>query len=374
MPYIPILDVRQGIVHIIGPELGLSLPGTTIVCGDSHTSTHGAMGALAFGIGTSEVEHVMATQTLLQQPAKNMQVRVDGTLGFGCSAKDIVLAIIGKIGTAGGTGHVIEYTGEAIRALDMAGRMTVSNMSIEAGARAGLIAPDETTFAYIKGREFAPKGEALEQAVAYWRTLPTRSAARMYDTTVVLNAARDRADGHLGHDARRGGAGDRRGARSRRMCADEGQRAQMQRMLEYMALTPGQKLTDVPIDVVFIGSCTNGRIEDIRAAAAVAKGRKVARRRAGAGGAGLRPGEAAGGAGGAGPHPAGGRVRVARSVLLDVPRDEPGQADAGPALRQHVEPQFRGAAGAGRAHASGVAGDGRRRGGDRAAGRRAAVG
>ena len=154
----------------------------------SHTSTHGAMGALAFGIGTSEVEHVMATQTLLQQPAKNMEMRVDGTLGFGCSGKDIVLAIIGKIGTAGGTGHVIEYTGEAIRALDMAGRMTVSNMSIEAGARAGLIAPDETTFAYIKGREYAPKGEAWEQAVAYWRTLPTDAGAH-YDTTVVLNAA-----------------------------------------------------------------------------------------------------------------------------------------------------------------------------------------
>ncbi|HLJ06158.1 MAG TPA: aconitase family protein, partial [Acetobacteraceae bacterium] len=188
VPYIPILDVRQGIVHIIGPELGLSLPGTTIVCGDSHTSTHGAMGALAFGIGTSEVEHVMATQTLLQQPAKNMEIRVDGTLGFGCSGKDIVLAIIGKIGTAGGTGHVIEYTGEAIRALDMAGRMTVSNMSIEAGARAGLVAPDETTFAYVKGREFAPKGEAWEQAVAYWRTLPSDPGAA-YDARVVLNTA-----------------------------------------------------------------------------------------------------------------------------------------------------------------------------------------
>src|SRR6202142_2028534 len=188
VPYIPILDVRQGIVHIIGPEMGLSLPGTTIVCGDSHTSTHGAMGALAFGIGTSEVEHVMATQTLLQNPAKNMQIDVSGTLGFGCSAKDIVLAIIGKITTAGGTGHVIEYTGEAIRALDMAGRMTGSNMTIEAGARAGLIAPDETTFAYVKGRDFAPKGEAWDQAVAYWRTLPSDPGA-VFDATVVLNTA-----------------------------------------------------------------------------------------------------------------------------------------------------------------------------------------
>src|SRR6516162_4165052 len=175
VPYIPILDMRQGIVHIIGPELGISLPGTTIVCGDSHTSTHGALGALAFGIGTSEVEHVMATQTLLQRPAKNMEVRVDGTLGFGCSGKDIVLAIIGKIGTAGGTGHVIEYTGEAIRALDMAGRMTVSNMTIEAGARAGLIAPDETTFAWLKGRERASRN--FDAAVARWRALATDSGA-----------------------------------------------------------------------------------------------------------------------------------------------------------------------------------------------------
>ena len=275
VPYIPILDVRQGIVHIIGPELGISLPGTTIVCGDSHTSTHGAMGALAFGIGTSEVEHVMATQTLLQQPAKNMQVRVDGTLGFGCSGKDIVLAIIGKIGTAGGTGHVIEYTGEAIRALDMAGRMTVSNMTIEAGARAGLIAPDETTFAYIKGREYAPKGEAWEQAVAYWRTLPTDPGAH-YDTTVVLNAADIAPMVTWGTNPGAVRAGDRRGARSVRVSRTRASATQMQRMLEYMALKPGQKLADVPIDVVFIGSCTNGRIEDIRAAAAVAKGRRVA--------------------------------------------------------------------------------------------------
>ncbi len=188
VPYVPILDVRQGIVHIIGPELGLSLPGTTIVCGDSHTSTHGALGALAFGIGTSEVEHVMATQTLLQNPAKNMQIDVSGTLGFGCSAKDIVLAIIGKITTAGGNGHVIEYTGDTIRALDMAGRCTVSNMSIEAGARAGLIAPDQITFDYIKGREFAPKGEAFEQAVAYWKTLPTDRGAH-YDTIVRMTTA-----------------------------------------------------------------------------------------------------------------------------------------------------------------------------------------
>ncbi len=274
VPYIPILDVRQGIVHIIGPELGLSLPGTTIVCGDSHTSTHGALGGLAFGIGTSEVEHVLATQTLLQSPAKNMQIEVTGTLGFGCSAKDIVLAIIGKIGTAGGVGHVIEYTGEAIRALDMAGRMTVSNMTIEAGARAGLISPDEKTFDYIKGREFAPKGAAFEQAVAYWRTLPTDPGA-VYDTVVTLDA---------GTIAPMVTWGTNPGAvlpvtgvvPDPASVVDLDARAQMQRMLDYMALTPGQKLDGVPIDVVFIGSCTNGRIEDIRAAAIVAKGRKVA--------------------------------------------------------------------------------------------------
>ena len=274
VPYIPILDVRQGIVHIIGPELGISLPGTTIVCGDSHTSTHGALGALAFGIGTSEVEHVLATQTLLQKPAKNMEVRVDGTLGFGCSAKDIVLAIIGRITTAGGTGHVIEYTGEAIRALDMAGRMTVSNMTIEAGARAGLIAPDETTFEYIKGREFAPKGAAWEQAVAYWRTLPTDAGAH-YDTRVVLNAADIAPMVTWGTNP--GAVAPVTGVVPNPADeADEGKRAQMQRMLEYMALKPGQRLADVPVDVVFIGSCTNGRIEDIRAAAQVAKGRRVA--------------------------------------------------------------------------------------------------
>ncbi|HYZ23396.1 MAG TPA: 3-isopropylmalate dehydratase large subunit [Rhodopila sp.] len=274
VPYIPILDKRQGIVHIIGPELGLSLPGTTIVCGDSHTSTHGALGALAFGIGTSEVEHVMATQTLLQRPAKNMKIEVTGTLGFGCSAKDIVLAIIGRITTAGGTGHVIEYCGDTIRALDIAGRLTISNMSIEAGARAGLIAPDQTTFDYIKGREFAPKGEAFEQAVAYWKTLPTDKGAH-FDKVVTLTTAEIAPMVTWGTTP--GAVVPVTGVVPNPDDEpDEGKRAQMQRMLEYMALQPGQKLQDVPVDVVFIGSCTNGRIEDIRAAAAVAKGRKVA--------------------------------------------------------------------------------------------------
>ncbi|MGG5822853.1 3-isopropylmalate dehydratase large subunit [Falsiroseomonas sp. HW251] len=274
VPYIPLTDKRQGIVHIIGPELGLSLPGMTLVCGDSHTSTHGAMGALAFGIGTSEVEHVMATQTLLQKPAKNMRVTVDGTLPLGCSAKDIVLAIIGKIGTAGGTGHVIEYAGEAIRALDMAGRMTVCNMSIEAGARAGMVAPDQTTFDYVKGRPFAPKGEAYDRAVAWWKTLPSDPGA-VFDREVRLDAGEIIPQLTWGTSPEdvlpiTGVIPDPADY------ADEARRAQVQRMIDYMGLTPGQRLQDLKVDVVFIGSCTNSRIEDIRAAAAIAKGRKVA--------------------------------------------------------------------------------------------------
>jgi 3-isopropylmalate/(R)-2-methylmalate dehydratase large subunit len=274
VPYFPVLDPRQGIVHIIGPEQGISLPGMTIVCGDSHTSTHGAMGALAFGIGTSEVEHVMATQTLLQKPAKNMLVRVDGTLAPGCTAKDIVLAIIAEIGTAGGNGHVIEYAGEAIRALDMAGRMTVCNMSIEAGARAGMIAPDATTFAYVRGKPFAPAGEALDRAIAWWSTLPTDEGA-VYDKTVVLDAAKIAPMVTWGTNPEAGlpvtGTVPDPAAEP-----DEAKRVQLARMLDYMGLTAGQKLTDLAVDVVFIGSCTNGRIEDIRAAAAIARGRHVA--------------------------------------------------------------------------------------------------
>jgi 3-isopropylmalate/(R)-2-methylmalate dehydratase large subunit len=274
VPYFPISDARQGIVHVIGPEQGISLPGMTIVCGDSHTSTHGAMGALAFGIGTSEVEHVLATQTLLQKPAKNMLVRVDGVLPPGCTGKDIVLAIIGKIGTAGGNGHVIEFAGSAIRDLDMAGRLSVCNMSIEAGARAGLIAPDETTFAYIKGRPYAPQGAGFDAAVAYWKTLPSDEGAQ-YDKIVVLDAAEIAPQVTWGTNPEAvipvtgivPNPADE---------ADETKRAQMERMLSYMALTPGQKIAGTPVDVVFIGSCTNSRIEDLRSAAAVAKGRHVA--------------------------------------------------------------------------------------------------
>ena len=274
IPFFPITDTRQGIVHIIGPEQGISLPGMTIVCGDSHTSTHGAMGALAFGIGTSEVEHVLATQTLLQKPAKNMLVEVEGVLGAGVTAKDVVLAIIGTIGTAGGTGHVIEYAGSTIRALDMAGRMTVCNMSIEAGARAGMIAPDDTTFAYIENRPFAPKGEAFDHAVNYWRTLPSDPGAH-YDKTVRLDAAAIAPMVSWGTSPE-AVLPITESVPDPATVADEAARAQTVRMLDYMALTPGTKLTDIPIDVVFIGSCTNGRIEDIRAAAAIVRGKRVA--------------------------------------------------------------------------------------------------
>ena len=274
IPYFAMSDVRQGIVHIIGPEQGLTQPGMTIVCGDSHTSTHGAFGALAFGIGTSEVEHVLATQTLIQRPAKNMRIAVDGALGFGVTAKDAILAIIGKIGTAGGTGHVIEYAGSAIRALSMEARMTVCNMSIEAGARAGLIAPDETAFEYIKGRPYAPKAGAYEQAVAYWKTLPTDAGAK-FDTEISLAAAEIAPQVTWGTSPQdvlpiTGEVPDPRQE------PDEGRRVAMERALAYMGLKPGTKLRDVAIDAVFIGSCTNARIEDLRAAAAVAKGRKVA--------------------------------------------------------------------------------------------------
>jgi 3-isopropylmalate/(R)-2-methylmalate dehydratase large subunit len=274
VPYIPLTDARQGIVHVIGPEQGLSLPGMTIVCGDSHTSTHGAMGALAFGIGTSEVEHVLATQTLLQKRAKNMRVTVDGTLPAGCTAKDIVLAVIGKIGTAGGNGHVIEFAGSAIRALDMAGRFSVCNMSIEGGARAGMIAPDQTTFDYVRGRPFAPQGEDFDRAVTWWQTLPSDEGA-VFDREVFLDAAEivpmvswgTSPEDVLPIDGR---------VPDPESGADEARRAQLRRMVEYMGLTPGQKLTELKVDVVFIGSCTNSRIEDMRAAAAIARGRQVA--------------------------------------------------------------------------------------------------
>ncbi|KQZ15008.1 MULTISPECIES: 3-isopropylmalate dehydratase large subunit [unclassified Mesorhizobium] len=266
-------DIRQGIVHIIGPEQGFTLPGMTIVCGDSHTSTHGAFGALAHGIGTSEVEHVLATQTLIQRKAKNMLVRVDGKLPEGVTAKDIILAIIGEIGTAGGTGYVIEYAGEAIRALSMEGRMTICNMSIEGGARAGLIAPDETTFAYVKDKPRAPKGEAWDKALEYWKTLTTDEGAH-FDKIVVLDAAALPPIvtwGSSPEDV----ASVQGVVPDPDEIADETKRNSKKRALDYMGLTAGTKITDIAVDRVFIGSCTNGRIEDLRAVAKVAEGRKV---------------------------------------------------------------------------------------------------
>jgi 3-isopropylmalate/(R)-2-methylmalate dehydratase large subunit len=274
LEYIPMMDIRQGIVHVIGPEQGFTLPGATIVCGDSHTATHGAFGALAFGIGTSEVEHVMGTQTLILRKAKNMLIQVDGALPSGVTAKDLILAIIARIGTAGGTGQVIEFRGSAFTNLSMEGRMTVCNMAIEAGARAGLIAPDQTTFDYVMGRPRAPKGAAFEQAVAYWKTLYSDQEA-VFDTEVVMDARLIEPYVTWGTSPETGlpisaKVPDPRDAR------DEDQRLSMERALDYMGLAAGTPLTEVKIDRVFIGSCTNSRIEDMRAAAAVAKGRKVA--------------------------------------------------------------------------------------------------
>ena len=274
VPIFEMNDVRQGIVHIIGPEQGFTLPGMTIVCGDSHTATHGAFGALAFGIGTSEVEHVLATQTLIQQPAKNMRISVDGALPLGVTAKDLILAIIGKIGTAGGTGHVIEYAGQAIRDLSMEGRMTVCNMSIEGGARAGLIAPDETTYDYVKGRPMAPKAGAWEQAVAAWQELPSDEGAR-YDREVTL------ATGEIDPQVTWGTSPEDVVAITGHVpspaeARDDAKRQAMERSLAYMGLEAGTPIREIAVDKVFIGSCTNGRIEDLREVAKVAEGRKVA--------------------------------------------------------------------------------------------------
>jgi 3-isopropylmalate/(R)-2-methylmalate dehydratase large subunit len=266
-------DIRQGIVHVIGPEQGFTLPGMTIVCGDSHTSTHGAFGALAHGIGTSEVEHVLATQTLIQSKARNMRVSVDGALPPGVTAKDIILAIIGEIGTAGGTGHVIEYAGEAIRALSMEGRMTVCNMSIEGGARAGLIAPDEKTYDYIRGRPRAPKGAAWEGAMRYWKTLYSDRDAQ-FDREVRLDAADLPPLVTWGTSPEDVVSVEGR-VPDPEAIEDEGKRAAVMRSLDYMGLRPGTKITDIAIDRVFLGSCTNGRIEDLRAAARIVDGKKV---------------------------------------------------------------------------------------------------
>ena len=268
------LDERQGIVHVVGPEQGATLPGMTVVCGDSHTATHGAFGALAFGIGTSQVEHVLATQTLKQSRAKSMLINVNGKLPVGITAKDIILAIIGKIGHAGATGHVIEYAGEAIRGLSMEERMTVCNMSIEAGAKAGLVAPDEKTFAYLEGREYAPKGQEWEDAVDYWKTLYTEEGAT-FDTVVELEAADIAPQVTWGTNPGQV-IGVNTPVPAPEDFTDPIEKESAVKALEYMGLKPGEKLADVAVNHVFIGSCTNGRIEDMRAAAQIAKRGKVA--------------------------------------------------------------------------------------------------
>ena len=273
IPYFNMMDKRQGIVHVIGPEQGFTQPGMTIVCGDSHTATHGAFGALAFGIGTSEVEHVLATQTLIQKPAKNMLINVEGELQPGVSPKDLVLAIIGEIGTAGGTGHVIEYSGKAIEQLSMEGRMTVCNMSIEAGARAGMIAPDKVTFDYLRDKPMSPKGKDWDLALEWWQSLPSDENA-FYDKKITINANKIKPtvtwgtspedvvsiDGYIPDPSK---------------IKDEDARAKVQRSLDYMGLAGGQKISEVEINTVFIGSCTNSRIEDLRSAAKVIDGKKV---------------------------------------------------------------------------------------------------
>jgi 3-isopropylmalate/(R)-2-methylmalate dehydratase large subunit len=272
--YIDATDVKQGIVHVVGPEQGFSLPGTTIVCGDSHTACHGGLGALAFGIGTSEVEHVLATQTLQLSRSKSMEVRVEGELAPGVSAKDVVLHITGVLGASGGTGHVIEYTGPVIRALSIEGRLTISNMAIEHGARAGLVAPDDVTYAYLKGRPMAPKGADWDAAVAYWRSLATDAGAT-YDKVVTINAA-DIAPSVTWGTSPEDVLPITGVVPDPSTFADPSKQAAAKKSLEYMGLTPGTPMTDISVENIFIGSCTNSRIEDLRAAAALLKGRKKA--------------------------------------------------------------------------------------------------
>ena len=270
----PMGDVEQGIVHVVGPQLGLTQPGMTVVCGDSHTATHGAFGAIAFGIGTSEVEHVMATQTLPLKPFKTMAINVSGELPDGVTAKDLILAIIAKIGTGGGQGHIIEYRGEAIEKLSMEARMTICNMSIEAGARAGMVAPDETTFEYIKGRQHAPKGEEWDKAVEYWKSLPTDEGA-VFDKEIFINA--DELEPFVTWGTNPGqGVPLSHTVPSPDDFEDENDKVAAERALEYMDLKAGTPMKDIPVDVVFLGSCTNSRIEDLRAAADIVRGRTIA--------------------------------------------------------------------------------------------------
>ena len=358
-------DIRQGIVHIIGPEQGFTLPGMTIVCGDSHTSTHGAFGALAHGIGTSEVEHVLATQTLIQRKAKNMLVRVDGKLPDGVTAKDIILAIIGEIGTAGGTGYVIEYAGEAIRALSMEGRMTVCNMSIEGGARAGLIAPDETTFAYVKDKPRAPKGAAWDMAHGLLEDADRPTRARISTRSWCSTPPTCRRSSP-GARRRRMSSPCRARCPTRRTSTTKTSARRSSARSTIWASTAGTKITDIELDRVFIGSCTNGRIEDLRAVAKVVEGKTVNPRVD----AMIVPGsglvKAAGRSRGSRQDFHRRRLRLARAGLLDVPGHERGPSEAAGALRLDLEPQFRGPPGLQGPHASRVAGHGCRRGNRRA--------
>ena len=373
LEYFNEFDKRQGIVHIIGPEQGFTLPGMTLVCGDSHTATHGAFGALAYGIGTSEVEHVLATQTLIQTKSKNMRAVVDGKLPPGVTAKDIILAIIGEIGTAGGTGYALEYAGEAIRALSMEGRMTVCNMSVEAGAKAGFIAPDEKAYAYLKGRPQGAEGQAPgTRRMRYWETLRSDDGAH-FDREIRLDAAKLPPLVTWGTSPEQvisvtGRVPTLAGHRRR-----EQARAPPRRSLAYMGLKGGEKITDIALDRVFIGSCTNGRIEDLRAVARVVDGKKVNGNVKRHDRAGLRPGEGAGRGRRARQDLRQGRLRMARARLLHVPCDESRQARAGRALRLDLEPQFRRPPGLQGPHPSGVAGHGRRRRDRRPLRRRAGV-
>ena len=273
IPYFNMMDERQGIVHVIGPEQGFTQPGMTIVCGDSHTATHGAFGALAFGIGTSEVEHVLATQTLIQKPAKNMLINLEGELQSGVSPKDLVLAIIGEIGTAGGTGHVIEYSGDAIKNLSMEGRMTVCNMSIEAGARAGMIAPDQVTFDYLKNKPMSPKGKDWDLAIKWWKSLPSDEGA-FYDKKITIDATKIKPTVTWGTSPEDVVSIDGFIPDPNKI-KDDDTRVKVERSIEYMGLKGGQKISDVEINTVFIGSCTNSRIEDLRSAAKIIQGKKV---------------------------------------------------------------------------------------------------
>ena len=369
LEYYDEFDKRQGIVHIIGPEQGFTLPGVTLVCGDSHTATNGAFGALAYGIGTSEVEHVLATQTLIQSKSKNMRAVVDGKLPQGVTAKDIILAIIGEIGTAGGTGYALEYAGEAIRALSMEGRMTVCNMSVEAGAKAGFIAPDEKTYDYLKGRPKAPKGKDWDAALRYWQTLHSDDGAH-FDREIKLDAAKLPPLVTWGTSPEQVVSVTGRVPRLDDV-TDEKKREAIERALNYMGLQGGEKISDIAIDRVFIGSCTNARIEDLRAVAKVVDGKNGQRQGQCHDRARLGPGQGTGRNRRPRQDLRQSRLRMARARLLDVPRHESRQARARRALRLDLEPQFRGPPGLQGPHPPGLAGHGRR-GRDRRAFRRRA--